>query len=81
METVNQGRLMNLPLRVEALIAGPRLRVRDLLALKPGSILETALPADGSVDVLAGHTLLGTGEFTASRGKAAVRILRCRGEK
>jgi flagellar motor switch/type III secretory pathway protein FliN len=72
---------MEVPLEVEALLEGPRLRVRDLLALKAGSVIETALPVGGNVDILAGQSRLGVGELTASRGRVVVRMLRFRGER
>ena len=37
--------------------------------------------AGENVDAVAGKTLLGVGELTASRGKAIVRVLRFRGEE
>lgn len=81
MENLNLARLMEIPLRVEALVEGPRLSVRDLLALKAGSIIETGLPAGENVEVLAGHAPLGLGELTTAGSRIGIRILRLRGEK
>ena len=67
--------------QIEALVEGPRLSIRDLLALKPGSIVETGLPAGENIEVLAGHSPLGLGELTTSGSRIGVRMLRFRGEK
>lgn len=81
METLNLARFMDIPLQIEARVEGPRLRVRDLLALRAGSLLETSTPAGQNVEVLAGNSPLGLGELTASRGKVVVRMLRFRGDE
>ena len=81
MEATDFTRFMEVPLEVEAVVEGPRLRVRELLALRVGSVIETSRLAGENVDVVAGKTLLGVGELTASRGKAIVRVLRFRGEE
>jgi flagellar motor switch/type III secretory pathway protein FliN len=81
MEATDLARFMDVPLEVEALVEGPRLRVRDLLALKTGSVIETGRLAGENVDVLAGKSPLGVGELAASRGRIIVRILRFQGDK
>ena len=81
METLNLARFMDIALPVEALVDGPPLRIRDILALKTGSIVETGTPAGENVEVLAGHTPIGLGELTTSGSRAGVRILRFRGAK
>ena len=75
------ARLMEIPLRIEALVEGPRLSIRDLLALKAGSIVETALPAGENVEVLAGGSPLGLGELTTSGLRIGVRMLRFQGDR
>jgi flagellar motor switch/type III secretory pathway protein FliN len=81
METADFSRFMEVPLEVEALVEGPRLRVRELLALRVGSVIETSRLAGENVDVVAGKSPLGVGELTALHGKAVVRVLRFRGEE
>ncbi|HVW10342.1 MAG TPA: FliM/FliN family flagellar motor C-terminal domain-containing protein [Bryobacteraceae bacterium] len=81
MEATDFSRFMEVPLEVEALVEGPRLRVRDLLALRVGSVIETSRPAGENVDVVAGTSALGVGELTSAHGKAVVRVLRFRGEE
>ncbi len=81
METLNLAGFMDVPLEIEALLEGPRLRVRDLLALRAGSIIETDLPAGENVAVVASRSPLGLGEVSASNGKVVVRMLRFRGDK
>lgn len=81
MEATDLARFMEVPLDVEALVEGPRLRVRDLLALRVGSVIETNRLAGENVDVVAGKSPLGVGELTAADGKVIVRVLRFQGEK
>lgn len=81
MEATDLVRFLEIPLEVEALVEGPRLRVRDLLALKAGSIIETELQAGENIDVLAGQSPLGAGELSAAHGKVVVRLVRFRGDK
>lgn len=81
MEAIDYSRFMEVPLEVEALVEGPRLRVRDLLALRVGSVIETGRMAGENVDVLAGKSPLGVGELSAAHGKAIVRVLRVGGEE
>ena len=81
MEAIDLTRFMEVPLEVEALVEGPRLRVRDLLALRVGSVIETDRLAGENVDVVAGKSPLGVGELSAAHGKAIVRVLRFRGEE
>jgi flagellar motor switch/type III secretory pathway protein FliN len=81
MEAIALARFMDVPLEVEALIEGPKLSVRDLLALKTGSVIQTALPAGENVNVLAGQSRFGAGELTASRGRVVVRMLSFRGDR
>ena len=72
---------MDVALEVEALVTGPRLRVRDLLALGTGSLVTTNIPAGETVQIVAGHSLLGEGELASSRGKAVVRVLSFREDR
>jgi flagellar motor switch/type III secretory pathway protein FliN len=81
MENLNLARLMEIPIQIEALVEGPRMSIRDLLALKAGSIVETRLAAGENVEVLAGHSPLGLGELTSSGSRIGVRMLRFQGEK
>jgi|HubBroStandDraft_6_1064221.scaffolds.fasta_scaffold614346_3 flagellar motor switch protein FliN/FliY len=81
MEAADLVRFRDVPLEVEALVVGPRLSIRHLLALREGSVIETDRPAGENVDVLAGKSPLGVGELGASRGRVIVRVLKFRGEK
>ena len=81
MKPPNLALFMDVPLQVEALVEARPLRVRDLLALKAGSVVETDVPAGENVDVRAGQTPLGLGELTSARGKVVVRMLSFRGDE
>ena len=81
MDPTQLARFMDVPLEVEALVEGPKLRVRDLLALKTGNIIETTVPAGENIEVRAGRSPLGTGELSASGGKVIVRVIRFLGDE
>jgi flagellar motor switch/type III secretory pathway protein FliN len=81
MELTQLARFMDVPLEIEALVEGPKMRVRDLLALKTGNIIETAVSAGENVEVRAGRSPLGAGELAASSGKVIVRVIRFRGDE
>jgi flagellar motor switch/type III secretory pathway protein FliN len=81
MDFTELARFMDVPLEIEALVEGPKLRVRDLIALKTGDIIETALPAGENIEVRAGQSPLGAGELAASSGKVIVRVIRFQGDE
>ncbi len=66
---------LDVPMTVEAVVDGPRLKISDLLALHAGSVIATTLPAGESVGVRAGGSEIGAGELTALGGRLAVRML------
>jgi len=66
---------MGVPLTVEAVVEGPRLKISDLLALRSGSVIATRLPAGESVGVRAGGSEIGAGELTVVDGRLAVRMV------
>jgi flagellar motor switch/type III secretory pathway protein FliN len=66
---------MDIPFPVEAIIAGPRLKVKDLVALAAGSVISTAVPAGENVEVRAGGSPVGMGELAAPAGRLIVRML------
>jgi flagellar motor switch/type III secretory pathway protein FliN len=66
---------LGVPLTVEAVVEGPRLKISDLLALRAGSVIATTLSAGESVGVRAGGAEIGAGELTALDGRLAVRML------
>ena len=81
MDAIDLARFLEIPLEVEALVEGTSLRIRDLLALKAGSVIETQWPAGENVDVRAGSSPLCVGELTAARGRVVVRVVGFRGEE
>ena len=66
---------LGVPLPVEAIIEGPRLKISELLSLRAGSVIASRLPAGESVGVRAGGSEIGAGELTALNGRLAVRML------
>jgi flagellar motor switch/type III secretory pathway protein FliN len=71
---------LDVSLMVEASIPGPRMRLRELLALRPGSVVVTTLPAGTDIQLRAGHRLIGRGDLGSARGKTIARLLQPGGE-
>lgn len=61
--------------QVAAELKGPVLKIDEILALRPGSVILTGRPAGENVIVTAGRAPLGSGELGCSAGRAAVRML------
>jgi flagellar motor switch/type III secretory pathway protein FliN len=68
--------LDDVPLDLEAAIAGPPMRVSAVLALRVGSVISTARPSGENIDVFAGGGRIGGGEFSANGPKAVLRMVR-----
>lgn len=74
------GRLLDIPLDVEAVVEGRTLRVGELLELAVGSLVVSGRPAGESVDILVGRTLLGAGELARANGHRVVRMVNFKGK-
>ncbi|MEI9971417.1 MAG: FliM/FliN family flagellar motor switch protein [Ignavibacteriota bacterium] len=74
------GHLLDLPLEVEAVVEGRALRVSELLELAVGSLVVSGRAAGETVDVLAGHTYLGSGELARANGHRVVRMVNFKGK-
>lgn len=75
MDSLELARFPNLILTVDAGLNGPVLKIDELMALRPGSVILTGRPAGENVIVTAGQAPLGLGELGRCRGKAIVRML------
>jgi flagellar motor switch/type III secretory pathway protein FliN len=75
MDSLDLARFPDLVLKVDAALKGTVLKIDELLALRPGSVILTGRPAGENVIVTAGQAPLGTGELGYSRGKTIVRML------
>ena len=79
-ETSRLAPFMDIPLPLEAVIEGPRLTVRELMALAAGSVIPTVAPAGHNVEVRVGGSASGAGELAAAGGSLIVRVLALRGK-
>jgi flagellar motor switch/type III secretory pathway protein FliN len=68
--------LHDVPIDIEAAVAGPRMRVSEILALRAGSVISTGLRAGESIDVFAGRARIGAGEFSSNGHRQVVRMVR-----
>jgi len=77
MDTANDfEHLLDIPLRFEAVLPGPVLRVSELLALAEGSVLKTARQAGETLEILAGEALIGFAELADCGPRRGVRMVR-----
>jgi flagellar motor switch/type III secretory pathway protein FliN len=72
--------LLDVPLEVEAVVGGYALRVSALLELAVGSLVVSGRAAGESVDVMAGGTVLGSGELALANGHRVVRMVSFKGK-
>jgi len=72
--------LNDVPVEIEAVIAGPVMRVREILALRPGGVIVTPWRAGDSIGVLAGDARIGEGELSRG-GRPRVRMVRLGSER
>lgn len=68
--------LDDVPVEIEAAIAGPTMRVSDILALRAGNVIATPRPAGESIDVFAGQSRIGAGELSNTSSRVVIRMIR-----
>jgi flagellar motor switch protein FliN/FliY len=68
--------LEDVPVEVEAVIAGPTLRVSQILALAEGSVIATPRRAGETVEILAAGAAIATGELSNAGPRTTVRLVR-----
>ncbi len=67
---------LEVPFVVEAVLNGPRLRVGELMALRPGSVIAIGVPAGDNISVTAGDSPIGSAELSVADGRRVMRIVR-----
>jgi len=75
-ESGPDNRLNRLPMQLDVMVKVPGFRVKDLLALEKGTVVETVHEHSQDVPVRCGGALLVWGEFEVVEQKLAVRITR-----
>ncbi len=73
-DTRNLGMLLDVNLRVTVELGRTRLKIRDILNLSNGSVVELGKPASEPVDILVNGALLASGEVVVVDDSFAVRI-------
>ncbi|PWU08570.1 MAG: hypothetical protein C5B51_07650 [Terriglobia bacterium] len=71
---VKQRLAAGLKVRVECALTGSRIRLRDLVSLKPGDLVDSGLPCDGQATILLNGIPKLHGELTAENGRQAVML-------
>jgi flagellar motor switch/type III secretory pathway protein FliN len=75
-QTASWGSVLGLPTAVLIAVPIPSFRVRDLLALKSGSILSSAWRSEREVPLLADDVQFAWAEFEVTDEKLGVRVTR-----
>lgn len=73
--------LLDVTMPISVQLGQTRMKVRDLLTMKKGRIVELKRMAGESVDIFVNNKLLAKGEITVVDDKLAVRIGSLYGEK
>lgn len=73
-DTRNLGMLLDVNLRVTVELGRTRMKIRDILNLAAGSVVELDKPASEPVDILVNGALLASGEVVVVDDNFAVRI-------
>lgn len=66
----------DVPVEVEAAVAGPAMRVSELLALRVGSIVGTPSSIGENIAVFAGGARIGAGELSNRDRRMVLRMVR-----
>ncbi len=66
--------LMDVDLPIRILFGRTRIRLKDLVALKAGSIIELDRPAEAQVDILVNSHVIARGEVVVMDGNYGVKI-------
>jgi flagellar motor switch/type III secretory pathway protein FliN len=66
----------DVPIEVETAVAGPTMRVSELLALRVGSVVATPCGVGENIAVLAGGACIGAGELSNRHGRMVIRMVR-----
>ena len=66
--------LADVPIDVDVELGRKTMRVRDILALAPGSVVQMMRSAGENIDILAGGKLIGSGEIVIIEESFKVRI-------
>ena len=74
-DTEQLAHLADVTVELRTEIERRTVRFRDILLLRPGSVLRTDCSASNRVELLVGECRIGAGEFTLVGRKAVVRIL------
>ena len=69
------GLVLDVPLEVTVEIGSARMRVREILQLAKGSVVELDRPAGEPADVLVNGRVIARGEVTVIEGRLSVRIV------
>lgn len=71
----NYRMLADMPVRLSVEVGQASLRLRDVMALREGSVVELDRQADALIDVKVNGTLVARGEVVATGGRFGIRLV------
>lgn len=71
-----RGPIARLPVELDVAVPVPEFRVRNLLALEPGQVIETEWALGADMPLASGQTQLAWSEFEVIDSQLAVRVTR-----
>ncbi len=75
MTTLEETKLLNdIPIRLDVELDRKKMSVQEILELEPGSVIKMLRSAGENIDLLAGGTLIGSGEIVIIEETLGVRI-------
>jgi flagellar motor switch/type III secretory pathway protein FliN len=74
-DTDQLAHLADVTVELRAEIERRAVRFRDLLLLRPGSVLRTDRPANDRVELYVGECRIGAAEIAVAKGKTFLRVL------
>jgi flagellar motor switch protein FliN/FliY len=74
------SRFGDVPVSIEVELGRPLLKVREILQLDAGTLIQLSRAAGENIDIRVGGTLIGYGEIVVTETLAGVRITDFKGE-
>ncbi len=74
------GLLAQVPVRLSVEVGAASLRLRDVLALEEGGVIELDRQADEPLDIKVNGTLIARGEIVVTDGRFGVRLVEICGD-
>jgi flagellar motor switch/type III secretory pathway protein FliN len=72
--------LADLPIRLDFEMGKRRMRIADIVSLKPGSIIQFVKPAGGQLEMFAGGARIGYADINTEGDRVYIRLTAVQGQ-